>query len=241
MFFFIYYSCVIIKCVGLLSFKGDAVIGCCTNSVPSDGVLIVYTMCGVVWPIVDNVDCWCIWSCSLDSTLFKIVVLSLFLCILRWLANVSDRRKYFLQMVQMYGRSPVWERMCLVKWASWIKALLHNVHRCGLSPVWIFLCFENVEELVNDFWQTSHLYDFSPVCIFVCSLRLAVLAKVFWQTSHMYGRSPVCERICTFRLPKNENAWPQIEHWKGRKPLCTAWWFRRLVGWPNCLWHVLHE
>ena len=47
---------------------------------------------------------------------------------LQCLARSPERAKALPQVVQGYGRSPEWVRMCLVRWLELEKALPHVVH-----------------------------------------------------------------------------------------------------------------
>lgn len=69
-----------------------------------------------------------------------------------------------LHSAQLYGFSPVWTLMCLVKLLVCVNLLLHSAQLYGFSPVWTLMWIVNLFFLVNFLLHSvsAHTYDFSP-------------------------------------------------------------------------------
>uniref|UniRef100_A0A3B3ZNQ6 Uncharacterized protein n=1 Tax=Periophthalmus magnuspinnatus TaxID=409849 RepID=A0A3B3ZNQ6_9GOBI len=95
---------------------------------------------------------------------------------------------------QLYGFSPVWVLMCILRW----YALLNDFGQClqvkGSSLFLLFL--QSFEDCATDLQISLS----STLCWTLrCCLRLDDCEKALSQRSHWYGRSPEWVRLCRSR------------------------------------------
>lgn len=70
------------------------------------------------------------------------------------------------------------------------KALSHNSHVYGFSPLWVLMCILRSEARMNAAWYELHSCGLSPVCILLCTSRLSFCPIALLQQSHLYSLSP---------------------------------------------------
>ena len=61
-----------------------------------------------------------------------------------------------------YGFSPVWMRICALRWATWTNRALHVSHLYGFSPLWIRKWVFKFAGRLNWASQIGHLYGLLP-------------------------------------------------------------------------------
>lgn len=126
---------------------------------------------------------------------------------LRWFGWL----KLFPHSWHVYGFSPVWIRMCLLKSAFCMKLLPHCGQVKGLSPTWS-LAWWSLRLLLclNLFPHWGQTYGFTEVWTLKWSLKLLLYVKLFPHWWHVYGRSPVWILMWVIRIPFRVKLFP---HW----------------------------
>jgi len=104
----------------------------------------------------------------------------------RWSLRVDAWEKLFPHWVHVYGFSPVWILMCVLRFPLSVKLFPHWVHVYGFSPAWILMCLLKFPLCVKLFPHWVHEYGFSPVWILKCLLRYTFHEKLFPQCVQVY-------------------------------------------------------
>lgn len=102
---------------------------------------------------------------SVTFTLIRSIKLIFFVFLklkIKLLIIIINLAKRLLQISHEKGFSPVWVRMCVVRWSEREKALVHTVHLKGLSPVWILRWRVSSSERENRLGQ--------PITVQACGL-----------------------------------------------------------------------
>lgn len=86
-------------------------------------------------------------------------------CVRMWMTSCPDWIKVFEQTEHLWGRSPVWMRICRCNFPLCSKARPHRSHLYGRSFVWMRRCTWRFSFTLNILWQNSHSNGRSPVCV----------------------------------------------------------------------------
>jgi len=176
--------------------------------------------------------------------------------------------KFLLHSEHLYGLSPVWTLMCLLRVPYSLNAFSHTVHLYGLSPVWTLIWMFCPPDVLNALSHMWHLYGLSLVWTLVCLLRdpeslnafshvvhlygLSPVWTLIWMFCppdvlnalshmwHLYGLSPVWILMCLFRDPDSQNAFSHTWHLYGLSPVWTLMCIFRAALWQNTASHKWH-
>jgi hypothetical protein len=92
---------------------------------------------------------------------------------------------------QLYGFSPVWTRMCCLRWWFCANDLLQNGQSLSFSSVlsvWTFTCLLSLSLCAKDLSHNVQLNGFSPVWVLICLSSLSLLPKILlhcWQFNNV--------------------------------------------------------
>jgi hypothetical protein len=103
-----------------------------------------------------------------------------------------------------------------------VNVLLHTSQQYGRSPLCERLCLLRSLLMLNVFLHTSQQYGRSPLCKRLCDMRLLFRLNALQHTSQQYGRSAPCEHLCPTRSPSQFNALLHTLH-EYRCSLVCAW------------------
>ena len=161
------------------------------------------------------------------------------LCTFWWVTKWLDRLKLLLHSVHLYGLSPVWTVMCLLRLPESLNALSHMWHLYSLSPVWTLMCLSRWPNWLNSLSHIWHLYGFSPLCILLCLTRSPECVNRLLQTVHSNGFSPEWLLMCTARRLL---LWQHLPHSAHLYLLLWTFMCRcKLFGSEKHFPHSLHE
>jgi len=153
-------------------------------------------MCKTVW----TVSTW-VWLCTSVSINMMLQItatfkpLSTVTTVMRssvactWLlcrCKLLDWLKLLSHSEHLYGLSPMWTLMWVVKFPDTLNALSHSGHLCGFSPLWILLCIARLNDCVNRLLQTVHSNDFSAKWLCLCTVKFWLVLKHFPHSVHLY-------------------------------------------------------
>ena len=176
-------------------------------------------------------------------------------CFFSWASTACLWRKACLQMLQEYGLTPVWIKLCILS-ALWVlNPFSHVLHLCGLLPVCVLRCrfkdcldtqeypqysqlnslspclclmwlFKSLLQL-KLFSHCWHFSTFSSWFLFLWSLKSLIAPNFLLHISHGYGLSPVWTH-CSWRFSQDE-LW---------KPLEQNWQMNFLGSWHDFIWYL---
>lgn len=103
--------------------------------------------------------CVRMWDCRLES----------------WVNDLSH-----VPMSHLYGRSPVWRRVCCHRWESWVKRFSQKSQPYGRSPEWMRTCwfrwtFEKLDFCLSLSFLIEKKWKWNPHF-----LRIFVLFQSAW-------------------------------------------------------------
>ena len=71
---------------------------------------------------------------------------------------------------QVWGFSPVWIGIWVLRFPAWLNDILHSVHLCGFSPLWMSMC------------RIMWLRNSCTCCICLDSLQCVFWRDISWAT-----------------------------------------------------------
>ena len=123
-------------------------------------------------------------SLRYDTSYFLLIFFYL-ICVLSCFVNEEMYRNDRGHEEHWYGVSPVWMRLCSVKWCLLRKLTLQTVQLYGLSFEWIRLCSWRCDLVLKLFLQMSQENFFKSVCVNWCLLKLPDKLNFLWHILHL--------------------------------------------------------
>ena len=81
------------------------------------------------------------------------------------------------------GFSPLWMRLCVVKWANWVNAFGQRQHWKDFYLVQLYLCVVKWLPWLNVFWHREYWNGVSLLWLHLCGINSWDDLKAFWQRS----------------------------------------------------------
>jgi len=156
------------------------------------------------------------------------------ICICKW----EDWWKLLLHSEHVYGLSPVWTLMWVLRCEDCLKALSHTWHLYGFSLLWILLCITRLPACENRLLQKVHSNGFSPEWIRLCSVKTELFTQILPHSLHLYFL--VWDFMCTFNKCRCGKCFSHWEHEYKLPPLCRLLWTNKSVFLVNRLSHTVH-
>ena len=101
--------------------------------------------------------------------------------------NLFTWEKLLLQTVQVYGFSPVCQRVCKIKDVLWENLASQYVHWKGFSSLWMLLWLYKLALVLNVAPQTSHIKGRSSEWTKLCRCRSCLCLRPLSQMVHTYA------------------------------------------------------